>query len=149
MINFDFEILYSPEFKINFKPNKPIIKYEVKADKKMIDNQLKNIVDNLLLTDLRNSDISVMFRFKKKMNNMNNFIKDKGVNEFSPSKKVFIINEKLPKPLVSNDIDPQLVLNCLPTQPSHYKLQAWLNNKPTVIHYRGSDPTGLDNCANL
>ena len=43
MINFDFEIGYSPEFKINFKPKKPIIKYEVKADKKMIDNQLKNI----------------------------------------------------------------------------------------------------------
>lgn len=43
LINFDFEIGYSPEFKINFKPKKPIIKYEVKADKKMIDNQLKNI----------------------------------------------------------------------------------------------------------
>ena len=43
LINFDFEIGYSPEFKINFKPKKPIIKFEVKADKKMIDNQLKNI----------------------------------------------------------------------------------------------------------
>ncbi len=43
LINFDFEIGYSPEFKINLKPKKPIIKYEVKADKKMIDNQLKNI----------------------------------------------------------------------------------------------------------
>ena len=42
-INFDFEIGYTPEFKINFKPKKSIIKYEVKADKKMIDNQLKNI----------------------------------------------------------------------------------------------------------
>ena len=43
LINFDFEIGYSPEIKINFKAKKPIIKYEVKADKKMIDNQLKNI----------------------------------------------------------------------------------------------------------
>ena len=43
LINFDFEIGYSPDFKINFKAKKPIIKYEVKADKKMIDNQLKNI----------------------------------------------------------------------------------------------------------
>ena len=42
-INFDFEIGYTPEFKINLKPKKSIIKYEVKADKKMIDNQLKNI----------------------------------------------------------------------------------------------------------
>ena len=43
LINFDFEIGYSPDFKINFKPKKPIIKFEVKADKKIIDNQLKNI----------------------------------------------------------------------------------------------------------
>jgi trigger factor len=42
-INFNFEIGYTPEFKINLKPKKSIIKYEVKADKKMIDNQLKNI----------------------------------------------------------------------------------------------------------
>ena len=42
-INFDFEIGYTPEFKINLKPKKPIIKYEVKADKKMVDSQIKNI----------------------------------------------------------------------------------------------------------
>ena len=42
-INFDFEIGYTPEFKVNLKPKKPIIKYEVKADKKMVDNQIKNI----------------------------------------------------------------------------------------------------------
>jgi len=43
IINFDFEIGYTPEFKINLKPKKPIVKYEVKADKKMIDDQIKNI----------------------------------------------------------------------------------------------------------
>jgi len=42
-INFDFEIGYAPEFKVNLKPKKPITKYEVKADKKMVDNQIKNI----------------------------------------------------------------------------------------------------------
>ena len=42
-INFDFKIGYAPEFKINLKPKKPIIKYDVKADKKMIDDQIKNI----------------------------------------------------------------------------------------------------------
>ena len=42
-INFDFEIGYTPEFKINLKPKKPILKYEVKADKKMVDGQIKNI----------------------------------------------------------------------------------------------------------
>ena len=43
IINFDFEIGYTPEFKINLKPKKPILKYEVKADKKMVDGQIKNI----------------------------------------------------------------------------------------------------------
>ena len=43
IINFDFEIGYTPEFKINLKPKKPILKYEVKADKKMVDVQIKNI----------------------------------------------------------------------------------------------------------
>ena len=42
-INFDFEIGYTPEFKINLKPKKPITMFEVKADKKMVDNQIKNI----------------------------------------------------------------------------------------------------------
>ena len=42
-INFDFEIGYTPEFKINLKPKKPILKYEVKANKKMVDGQIKNI----------------------------------------------------------------------------------------------------------
>ena len=43
IINFDFEIGYTPEFKINLKPKKPILKYEVKADNKMVDGQIKNI----------------------------------------------------------------------------------------------------------
>jgi len=43
IINFDFEIGYTPEFKINLKPKKPILKYEVKANKKMVDGQIKNI----------------------------------------------------------------------------------------------------------
>ena len=42
-INFDFEIGYTPEFKVNLKPKKPITMFEVKADKKMVDNQIKNI----------------------------------------------------------------------------------------------------------
>jgi len=44
-INFDFEIGYTPEIKLNFKPKKPIIRYEVKADKKSVENQIKNIQD--------------------------------------------------------------------------------------------------------
>ena len=42
-ISFDFEIGYSPEFKLNFKPKKPIIQYEIIPDKKNIDDQIKNI----------------------------------------------------------------------------------------------------------
>jgi len=42
-LNFEFEIGYTPNFKINLKPKKSITKYEVKADKKMIEDQIKNI----------------------------------------------------------------------------------------------------------
>ena len=43
IINFDFEIGYTPEFKINLKSKKPVVKYEVKADKKTVNDQIKNI----------------------------------------------------------------------------------------------------------
>ena len=42
-ISFDFEIGYSPEFKLNLKPKKPIIQYEITPDKKNINDQIKNI----------------------------------------------------------------------------------------------------------
>ena len=44
-INFDFEIGYTPDIKLNFKPKKPINRYEVKADKKSVESQIKNIQD--------------------------------------------------------------------------------------------------------
>ena len=49
-INFDFEIGYTPEFKVNLKPKKPITKYEVKADKDMHDrdnffNKIEDALD--------------------------------------------------------------------------------------------------------
>jgi hypothetical protein len=37
----------------------------------------------------------------------------------------------------------------LPTLPSHYKTQAWLENKPTVVYYCGSKPSGVENCADV
>jgi hypothetical protein len=55
----------------------------------------------------------------------------------------------MPKPLIQNNIDSQLVICDLPTQPSHYKTQAWLENKPTVIYYCGSKPSGVENCADV
>ena len=44
-ISFDFEIGYSPEFKLNFKPKKQIIQYHIIPDKKNINDQIKNIQD--------------------------------------------------------------------------------------------------------
>ena len=66
IINFDFEIGYTPEFKINLKPKKPILKYEVKADKKMVDGQIKNIQSQYgkLISKLKvenNSEITANF----------------------------------------------------------------------------------------
>lgn len=113
--------------------------------------QLQTVVDNLFDNGYTGDDVCVMFRFTKNKDYFegNKFIKNKGVNSFAPSKKIFIINEKIPKPLLSNDIDPQLVFSLLPTQPSHYKTQAWLESRPNVIYYTSSKPSGVDNCADM
>jgi hypothetical protein len=71
------------------------------------------------------------------------------VNKFDPNKKIFIINEKIPKPLISSNIDPQLIISTLATQPSHYKTQAWLDHKPNVLYYAASKPSGVENCADV
>ena len=114
-------------------------------------DQLQSIVENLLGSGYKADDICVMFRFKnnKEWFEGNKYIKTTGVNKFTPNKKIFIINEKIPKPLLQNEIDPQLIISTLATQPSHYKTQAWLSNKPTVIYYCGSKPSGVENCADV
>lgn len=114
-------------------------------------DQLQSIVENLLGSGYSANDICVMFRFKnnKEWFEGNKYIKTTGVNKFTPEKKVFIINEKIPKPLLQHNIDPQLIISTLPTQPSHYKTQAWLAHKPTVIYYCGSKPSGVENCADV
>src|SRR6056300_2252 len=114
-------------------------------------DRLKSIVENLFANGFKSRDISVMFRFKnnKEWFDGNKYIKNTGINTFKPDNKIFIINEKMPKPLIQNNIDSQLVICDLPTQPSHYKTQAWLENKPTVIYYCGSKPSGVENCADV
>ena len=114
-------------------------------------DQLQSIVENLLGSGYKADDICVMFRFKnnKEWFEGNKYIKTTGVNKFTPHKKIFIINEKIPKPLLQNNIDPQLIISTLATQPSHYKTQAWLSNKPTVLYYCGSKPSGVENCADV
>ena len=42
-LTFDFEIGLSPEFEVSLKNKKAIASYEIDVDKKMIDDQLKNI----------------------------------------------------------------------------------------------------------
>jgi len=113
--------------------------------------QIQDIVGSLISAGYTGDDISVMFRFKssKDFFEGNKYIKNMNVNQFNPNKKIFIINEKIPKPLISNNIDPQLVISCLPTYPSHYKTQTYLDCKPTVVYYCGSKPTGVENCADV
>ena len=43
VLSFDFEIGLSPEFDVNLKNKKAISSYEIDVDKKMIDDQIKNI----------------------------------------------------------------------------------------------------------
>ena len=41
--SFEFELGLSPEFEVNLKPKKAITHYKIVADKKMLDDQVKNI----------------------------------------------------------------------------------------------------------
>lgn len=113
--------------------------------------QLKQVINGLLSNGYTSDDVCVMFRFTKNKDYFegNKFIKNTKVNTFNPNKKIFVINEKIPKPLLSNNIDPQLVYVMLPTMPSHFKTQAWLDNKPNVVYYTSSQPSGVENCANM
>ena len=74
-INFDFEIGYTPEIKLNFKPKKPIIRYEVKADKKSVENQIKNIQDQYgkLISRLKiEKDFEITANFNSESDEINN-----------------------------------------------------------------------------
>ncbi len=84
IINFDFEIGFTPQFKINLKPKKPILKYEVKADKKMVDGQIKNIQSQYgkLISKPKvenNSEITAIFNCKTDEINNSSMFKTEGL----------------------------------------------------------------------
>lgn len=108
-------------------------------------------VESLLDGGYANEELSVTFRYKKADGwfEGNKYIKNMRINEFNEDKKIYFINEKVPKSLIKSSIDPQLIICDLSVLPSHYKTQAWLQNKPTVVYYCGSQPSGVDDCANL
>lgn len=109
---------------------------------------LKIWVDTLLKNGIESKDISVCFRYKN-IPEGNEYIKDQGVNEFDPNNKIFFINEKVPKPLITNNVSPDVVVYTIPTAPSHYKTRSWLDSKPLVLYYNTSIPSGVENCAEL
>ncbi len=41
--NFEFDLGMAPKFEVNLQPKKAVTSYEIEADKKMIDNQIKTI----------------------------------------------------------------------------------------------------------
>jgi len=112
-------------------------------------NTLKTWINTLLKYGIDAEDISVCYRFKNSDDEGNNFIRDNKVNTFDPNNKIFFINEKVPKPLITNNVEPDLVIYTLATQPGHYKTRNWLENKPLVVFYGTSVPSGVENCANL
>jgi len=78
-------------------------------------------------------ETSVSFRFKKEPET-NKEIKDRGMNVYNPNAKVLITNEKISKKFVSDNIQPDLVICNLNTQPSHFKTGIWLDSKPMVVY---------------
>ena len=74
-INFDFEIGYTPEIKLNFKPKKPINRYEVKADKKSVESQIKNIQDQygkLISKSKIEKDYEITANFNSELDDIDN-----------------------------------------------------------------------------
>ena len=74
-INFDFEIGYTPEIKLNFKPKKPINRYEVKADKKSVESQIKNIQDQygkLISKSKIEKDFEITANFNSELDDIDN-----------------------------------------------------------------------------
>ena len=114
-------------------------------------SSLESVVENLFASGFSHEEICVMFRFKKNKEwfDGNKYIKNNGVNVYNPSKRIFIINERVPKPLIADGVDPQLIIYNLPIVPSHYKTQAWLKHKPTVVYYSAGKPNGVENCADV
>ena len=95
--------------------------------------QLENWIHLLKNNNIDQKDIAVCFRFKKDKE-ANQFIKDQGVNQYSPNKKVLITNERIPKTFVKDNINPDLIIVDLPTKPAHYKTQIYLENKSLVVY---------------
>ena len=122
----------------------------IKASKQTVILVSSTDVDSLYewinMFELHNltNKTSVCFRYKKD-NEANTFIKEKGVNLFDPTNKILITNEKIPKTFVKNDIKPNLVLVDLPVEPSHYKTQSYIANKPLVVNFthKGDTNSGI------
>ena len=111
-------------------------------------DEMKGWVNSLLSEDIDAKDICVCFRYKSDKDG-NTFIKEKEVNAYDPNKKIFILSERIPKPLVKDSVNPDIVIVDLPTRPSHFKTQIYLENKSTVVFYCATKPTGVENCADV
>jgi len=87
---------------------------------------------------------SVAFRYPKNKE-MNDYIKDRKVNKFDPESKIILTNEKINKNFVKYNITPNVVIVDLATEPSHYKTQTYLANKPLLVHYtfKGDSASGI------
>lgn len=86
----------------------------------------------------------ITFRYKKDKE-MNDMIKEKNVNSFDPANKILITNEKINKNFVKHDINPDVVIVDLATEPSHYKTQTYLANKSLLVYYthKGDTDSGI------
>ena len=85
------------------------------------------------LLDEHKLDTCVAFRYKKDTD-ANKKIKQYNMNSYNPNCNVIIINEKIPKTFLQDNIQPDLILVDLQSPPTHYKTQMWLDNKPLIVY---------------
>ena len=74
-LNFDFEIGLTPDFELKIKFKKPVIHYNITADKKMIDDQISNIQNQygkLIPRNNINKDVEITGLFVNEDQEINN-----------------------------------------------------------------------------
>jgi trigger factor len=101
---FEFELGLAPEFDVNLQPKKAITHYEITADKKMLDDQVKNILEQY-------GKLKVTDKVSKTANVTGTFInEDKAIDKKSTFKFEKIDGKTQQKNLLSKKVGDVVVL---------------------------------------
>ena len=90
-------------------------------------------------------EMAVLFRLENSANKeFNDYVKSNQLNLPLNSKtRIFFISQKLPKPLIKNRTEFDLVLNLGSEHAAHYSIQNLLSENPDIIIYNNKGKNGV------